>query len=293
MISIRKPVIGSSSFEELDKGKTNLLFHSSRNPLYHPVLAPCSSLVQDQNRPGSMKALFLVPVSLLAVLLAGCTAVGPGGSVTTLHHPDPPPQSTTLYSWSRDDGTGPVSIHINLGRQRLYVSREGRRIASTYVATGREGHDTPPGTFRVQEKVANKTSNRYGWIENSVGEKVDPVASPGDSVPSGYRYVPAPMPYWMRLTGTGIGLHAGYIPRPGTTASHGCIRMPERFAARLFDAVTLGTTVTIERGHYDPWVIHPDPLPRPQEKPRTRNGLRVISPDDPWIIWPEGHPRSR
>ena len=240
-----------------------------------------------------MKALVPALAGLAPLLLASCGNTDASKLITKPARAGKLLESTTLYHWTTDDGEGPVSIHINLGRQRLYVTREGRRIASTYVATGREGHDTPPGTFRVQEKVADKTSNRYGWIENSVGEKVDPVASPGDSVPTGYRYVPAPMPYWMRLTGTGIGLHAGYIPRPGTAASHGCIRMPEKFAARLFDAVTLGTTVTIERGHYDPWVVHPDPLPRPQKKPRTRNGLRVISPDDPWIIWPEGHPRSR
>ncbi len=234
----------------------------------------------------------LIPLSA-TLLLAGCT------TIISERHPDTPAPSgkplkaTALYSWSKDDGQGPIRIHIDLGKQRLHVTRNGRRIASSYVATGREGHDTPPGSYRVQKKVADKTSNRYGWIENSVGEKVDRIANPEDPVPAGCKYVPAPMPYWMRLTGTGIGLHAGYIPRPGATASHGCIRMPEKFAARLFHAVTVGTPVTIARGHHDPWIVHPDPLPRPRKKPRTRNGLRVISPDDPWIVWPEGHPRSR
>ena len=200
--------------------------------------------------------------------------------------------STDLYYWSTDEKSGPVKVHINLGRQRLHVARNGKRIASAYVTTGREGHDTPPGSYRVQEKKFGKKSTSYGWIENSVGERVNYDAGPGDPVPRGCNYVAAPMPYWLRLTGTGIGMHAGHIPRPGSTASHGCIRIPEKFAAKLYGAVGVGTPVTIERGHYDPWIVHPDPLPREKKKPRTRNGLRVVSPDDPWIIWPEGHPRA-
>ena len=58
-------------------------------------------------------------------------------------------------------------------------------------------------------------------------------------------YVPAPMPYWMRLTSYGIGMHGGLIPEPGKPASHGCIRMPKRFVPVLFDSVEVGTPVTI------------------------------------------------
>ncbi len=53
------------------------------------------------------------------------------------------------------------------------------------------------------------------------------------------------MPYFMRLTSDGIGLHAGRIPRPGSPASHGCIRMPNKVATLLFERVNLGTKVTI------------------------------------------------
>jgi lipoprotein-anchoring transpeptidase ErfK/SrfK len=53
------------------------------------------------------------------------------------------------------------------------------------------------------------------------------------------------MPYWMRLTSYGIGMHAGVIPKPGETASHGCIRLPKELAPVLYDAVKVGTPVTI------------------------------------------------
>jgi lipoprotein-anchoring transpeptidase ErfK/SrfK len=53
------------------------------------------------------------------------------------------------------------------------------------------------------------------------------------------------MPYWMRLTGSGVGMHAGPIPNPGQPASHGCIRMPLAMAETLFQHVNVGTPVTI------------------------------------------------
>ena len=59
--------------------------------------------------------------------------------------------------------------------------------------------------------------------------------------------MPAPMPYWMRLTSYGIGMHAGVIPKPGEAASHGCIRLPKDLAPRVFDVVKVGTPVTITR----------------------------------------------
>ena len=66
-----------------------------------------------------------------------------------------------------------------------------------------------------------------------------------DPVPEGMVYVPAPMPYWMRLTSYGIGMHGGLIPEPGKPASHGCIRLPKEFVPKLFDSVDVGTPVTI------------------------------------------------
>jgi hypothetical protein len=55
------------------------------------------------------------------------------------------------------------------------------------------------------------------------------------------------MPYWMRLTSYGIGMHGGLIPEPGKPASHGCIRLPKQFVPLLYEAVDIGTPVTITR----------------------------------------------
>lgn len=224
----------------------------------------------------------------------------------------PPPRndfrdSRPLYKWQDDGGPGEVKVRINLSSQRAYYTRGGRPIGWSFVATGREGHKTPAGSYKITEKVVDKYSNRYGWIENEWGETIDHDASPGDSVPAGGRYVAAPMPYWMRLTSYGIGMHAGHIPSPGEPASHGCIRLPKPLAPLVYDVVKVGTPVVIEYGPAaDPYEVLPagdsvsqssgssarsvPSTPPPPSQPRTRDGLRVVSPDDPNIIWPDNHP---
>ena len=153
-----------------------------------------------------------------------------------------------LHGWHDDGGPGKVSVTISLPDQIAEFQRGGRAIGWCYVATGREGHATAPGNYRITEKIVDKYSSYYGMIEDDSGNVVNGDATPRSRVPKGMRYVPAPMPYWMRLTSQGIGMHGGLIPEPGKTASHGCIRMPKDFAPILFETVEVGTPVTITRG---------------------------------------------
>lgn len=150
-----------------------------------------------------------------------------------------------MYQWYDDGGPGAVSISIDLSEQIATIKRGGREIGWGFVATGKEGRSTKPGNYNITEKIVDKHSNRYGWIENEFGEVTDDDASPGDPLEPGERYMPAPMPYWMRLTSYGVGMHVGNIPRPGEPASHGCIRMPKEFVPTLFDMVKVGTPVKI------------------------------------------------
>jgi hypothetical protein len=150
-----------------------------------------------------------------------------------------------LYRWYDDGGPGKLSIRISLPDQVAEFERGGQPIGWCYVATGREGYGTKPGNYRIIEKIVDKYSNRYGWIEDEFGNVVEPDARYNDRVPEGMVYVPAPMPYWMRLTSYGIGMHGGLIPEPGKPASHGCIRLPKHFVPVLFDSVEVGTPVTI------------------------------------------------
>lgn len=180
----------------------------------------------------------LLAFTALAAFAASCAPPAP---------PPPPPARAqrVMYEWHDDGGPGEVAIEIRLAKQRAVFTRGGRPIGWTFVATGREGFNTRPGNYRITEMVVDKYSNRYGWHEDEYGTIVNPSVRYNVPVPPGLRYVPAPMPYWMRLTDYGIGLHAGPIPLPGAPASHGCIRVPDDLAPRLYSAVRLGTPVKI------------------------------------------------
>lgn len=185
-----------------------------------------------------LKIPLMLLTCLMPWLLVACVPAGPSRSAQAR-------AQAVLYRWYDDGGPGKVSIRISLPDQIAEFERGGRPIGWCYVATGREGYGTKADQYRITEKIVDKYSNRYGWIEDEFGNVVEPDAKHTDKVPEGMVYVPAPMPYWMRLTSYGIGMHGGYIPEPGKPASHGCIRLPKEFVPVLFDSVEIGTPVTI------------------------------------------------
>ena len=58
------------------------------------------------------------------------------------------------------------------------------------------------------------------------------------------------MPYMQRITWSGIALHAGVVP--GHPASHGCIRLKNDFAVRLWHLTKRGTRVIIAQDDVQP-----------------------------------------
>lgn len=184
-------------------------------------------------------SLFVLSSAALALFSSSCG---------TASLPAPGPvfkPKKQLYKWYDDGGEGKVSVRISLSDQIAEFKRGGRDIGWCYVATGKEGHGTSDGSYKITEKIVDKHSNRYGWFEDENGNVTDGDAKYNDKVPAGMVYVPAPMPYWMRLTSYGVGMHGGLIPEPGKPASHGCIRLPKEFVPLAFDAVSVGTPVTI------------------------------------------------
>ena len=110
-------------------------------------------------------------------------------------------------------------ILISIADQRMDVFGDHQLIGWSSISSGRTGFDTPTGLFAVTDKDLLHRSNLY---HN------------------------APMPFFLRLTDGGVGLHAGYLP--GYPASHGCIRLPPEMARRLFENVQDGTFVEIISG---------------------------------------------
>lgn len=134
------------------------------------------------------------------------------------------------FLWAPDIApAGPVMIIVSLRRQRAYVYRNGVPIGVSTVSTGTRGHPTPTGVFTILQKAVEHRSNRYSN---------------------------APMPFMQRLTWYGIAMHAGHLP--GYPASHGCIRLPTKFAKLLYATTKLGLTVVITDNATVP-VVSPQP----------------------------------
>jgi L,D-transpeptidase catalytic domain len=137
-----------------------------------------------------------------------------------------------------------VSLEISLSEQRGFLLVRTAIAMDFPVATGRKSHPTPAGDFSIRAKEKNYASNLYGKIYDSTNILVVPDADMrSDMVPEGGRFEGATMPYWMRLTDSGVGLHVGYVP--GRPASHGCIRLKRDSATEIFELVKVGTPVVV------------------------------------------------
>ena len=123
--------------------------------------------------------------------------------------------------WDRE-GAAPVLVMVNLAEQRAYVFRDGQRIGTSTVSTGKPGHDTPTGIFEILQKKKLHHSNKYE----------DPRTGRA-----------APMPWMQRLTWDGVAMHAGRVR--AQPASHGCVRLPAEFAKQLYGITRRGGTVVI------------------------------------------------
>jgi len=135
-----------------------------------------------------------------------------------------------------------TSVEIDLQEQMAYLLENGRPVLASTISSGRYGHLTKTGSFTVLEKERTHYSSLYGKIVDARGNTVVADADADVQVPRGGKFVPAPMNYFMRFHGAD-GMHAGYLP--GYPASHGCVRMPKERAIAFFNAVQVGTPVTV------------------------------------------------
>ena len=137
-----------------------------------------------------------------------------------------------------------VHVRVSLPRQRAYLMVGEQIAADSPISSGKAGHSTPSGNFSVLEKDPDHRSSIYGDFVDASGRVVRAgISAKIDSAPSGTHYVGAPMTWFMRLTGEGVGMHVGILP--GYPASHGCIRMPSDGAKLFYDTVKIGTPVTV------------------------------------------------
>ncbi len=111
---------------------------------------------------------------------------------------------------------GPLTIIVSISKQRLTLYDGMKPVTTTMVSTGVAGHETPTGIFTVIQKDRFHRSNIYS---------------------------DAPMPFMQRITWSGVALHEGHVT--GRPASHGCIRLPQAFAMKLWKITKLGVRVIV------------------------------------------------
>ncbi|MCF6313617.1 MAG: L,D-transpeptidase family protein [Verrucomicrobiales bacterium] len=137
-----------------------------------------------------------------------------------------------------------AKLKIDLSEQRVKLYSGDELALESQISTGTEGHRTPTGKFEILEKKVDKKSNRYGkWVHGDTGATL---VSNGDSYkrPNGNaKFRGTAMPYWMRVTWRGVGMHIGYVPL--YAASHGCIRVPREVQPLIFAKTRVGTPVEI------------------------------------------------
>jgi lipoprotein-anchoring transpeptidase ErfK/SrfK len=137
-----------------------------------------------------------------------------------------------------------VHVVVSLPKQRAYLMTGDQIVIDSPISSGKRGHSTPTGHFSVLEKDPNHRSSIYGDFVDASGRIVRAgISARIDSAPSGTHYVGAPMKWFMRLTGEGVGMHVGILP--GYPASHGCIRMPADGAKSFYDNVKISTPVDV------------------------------------------------
>jgi len=121
------------------------------------------------------------------------------------------------FLWKSAAGAvGVTRVVVSLSDQLAFAYSGDDLIGVSSISSGTDERPTPTGIFPILDKERMHRSIKY---DN------------------------APMPFMQRLDDYGVALHGGNLP--GYPASHGCVRLPPQFAAKLFAATAIGTEVVI------------------------------------------------
>lgn len=117
-------------------------------------------------------------------------------------------------------------IEVDLSRQWLVAYEDGKAVFDAPVSTGKDGFNTPTGTYAIYTKLELQTMrgnlNGESWVVPNV-------------------------PHVMYFNG-GVALHGTYWHNyfgTGIRLSHGCVNLPLDAAEWLYEWAPMGTTVVV------------------------------------------------
>ncbi len=194
-----------------------------------------------------MKRLYFAVAATAMALVAGCsTAPTPIEVAAPRPAPVVEPQGMAPYRWTHGHSAkgleamtanfgktglkpgeyvwaplipsaGETRIVVDLLTQMAFVYRADQLVGATTISSGKKGKETPLGFWSILQKKRSHFSRKYD---------------------------DAPMPFMQRIDEFGIAFHGGKIP--GYPASHGCVRLPHKFAEKLYTLTAIGSKVVIE-----------------------------------------------
>lgn len=196
-----------------------------------PPILIALPVIDEAPRGPAVRMIANEVVQPLAAPRAPPAASVPAVPVAALASADPfviksilPIEGSIRYGdWFWDESAAPKAgklvITVDLEARVISAFRDGHEIGTAVALLGTQSHPTPLGSFPILTKEKDNVSEKY---DN------------------------APMPHTLRLTWDGIAIHGS--PVMNGYASHGCIGVPDDFAARLFAAAKRGDKVIITRG---------------------------------------------
>jgi hypothetical protein len=192
---------------------------------------------------------FPLGVAALALLLAGC-----GGTRLDIRGADAPlvAPATERQARQHTQRTGGMHVVIDLdamelrmmdGRQVLWKGLVGTGTGLTLAGAGQEWEfSTPTGVFFVQHKEESPDWILPDWYFVKENRPIPALDSPQRRMPGGLGAAAV-------YLGNEIAIHGTDRPELlGRRVSHGCIRLSNENAQRLFHNVQIGTPIIIVGG---------------------------------------------
>jgi lipoprotein-anchoring transpeptidase ErfK/SrfK len=134
----------------------------------------------------------------------------------TTSKPAPPPAPPKPEQSTEAPCSTAAKACIKLSTNQTWLMENGKVVYGPVpITSGRPGHLTPPGTFRVQFKDIDHKSKEFD---------------------------DAPMPYSVFFNG-GIAFHQGSL----SVKSHGCIHLSLAAAKQYFNSLSVGEVVEVVR----------------------------------------------
>ncbi|WP_196799635.1 L,D-transpeptidase [Verrucomicrobium sp. 3C] len=186
-------------------------------------------------RPPPVTVIVLSLLSL-AFFFAGSSAwareKGRASWTAGVHHRAPPSRTAQRI------------VKVSLSSRTVYVMEGDRSLLVAPTCSGKLGHLTPTGVFRVTGKAKRRRSGKYGfWVKDGQAVEGTKSAGPPSRAP-GWKFVGYPMPFWVGFS-PGYGFHEGYLW--STPRTHGCLHLTGRDAERFFALIDRGTLISIRQ----------------------------------------------